>query len=304
MTKIATHSDADGISSAVLLVKALYLQRGEYEMVFPEEFGILQGDEDYCLDMRPENAEWKGLCIDHHPDHPESREYMLISGEFPTSRIVYEKYKRDIPDEEKWKVVVGCVGDGQPESIPVEIFMQFPELLEEEVSAYKKGYELTVSPYPKYKLVSAPINGACRIGKPDIAFNILLDAKSVDDILYNEILNSFQRKVREEVNKAIESSSACKPKQIYPFVFWKISSETSIQGLLAIEMYEKTGLTTVVINEHLGRASIRGELSSLIVEALRNAGIKAGGHPGFAGFSCEDADKVLKVLRELRRKIL
>jgi len=126
---VATHSDADGLYSAALLSLAIPVKIIKY----PEEFGEVD-KEDICLDMIPLNPKYKGIVVDHHPLHPSIHSYQLEWEPVPTGLIIFHQLGHCIPTSKWWLVVGSCIGDGQPELIPPEIFKASPDLLEETIS--------------------------------------------------------------------------------------------------------------------------------------------------------------------------
>lgn len=301
--KIATHHDADGISSAVLY--ALYLrEKGErFEITYPE-FGEIN-DEDVCLDMCPINSQWKGKCIDHHDNHPAERGYELVWENNPTSLIVYKMFRDIIPQEHWWKVVVGVVGDGEANKIPAEIWELHPELLEE--IGYIKATTQNLWSLPLYNLLSSPINASCRIGAPELAFATLLVAEKPQDVIENADLKRAQEEVRKEEDRIFKlADEGMKPVVIGPFVFWVFESKFRMGGILAIKLAEMTRKTAIVYNTQSRTGSIRGDLASYVVSRMNGKnGIKAGGHPGFAGFRVIGSDEIdlERIIREVTKEL-
>ena len=300
--KIATHSDADGVTSAVLLVKGLKLEEGEYTVRFPEKFGDVR-DEDYCLDMRPIDPDYEGTVIDHHPCHSEDRKYTLIHGDVPASRLVYDQVKNDLTEKDDWKVVVGVSGDGQPEVTPNEIWERHPELFDEVVSIYLKyGIESMMSVYPNrvFSLLSSYINSACRLFKPEIAFGVLKDATDVYDVINNAHLINFKKKlymirkgVLENLEQVIQTRNFC-------FVMY--SADARIEGVIASKIQQEIPKTIIALNQKTMSGSIRGVLSNWLVEKMNMIGIESGGHAGYAGFSITSSAQI-ELIKKLIRKI-
>lgn len=302
MIKISTHHDADGVASAVLLVKGKGLKEGEYNVNFPEKFGYVT-DEDFCLDMRPTSPEYKGFVIDHHPGHSEDRKYKLVFGDVPATVLVYNEFKDKIPKEDAWKVSVGAMGDSQPETIPSEIWGKYPELLDETVRVYLKyGNESQMSVYPNrvFTLLSSPINAACRLSKPDIAFGVLRDARDPYDILEDKQLISFKNKLAgirkytlEHLGQTIQTRNFC---------FVQYEAEARIEGIIALKLQQQTRKTTISLNTKTMSGSIRGVLTTWLVEKMNMVGIEAGGHAAFAGLSLTSPMQI-ELIKSLIRKL-
>jgi len=289
--KLALHDDADGVSSAVLLSYVFKILR----VWAPEDFGewpiksyLKDGKEeippDACVDMVPQDPNWQGLAIDHHPGHPpeDKRAYQLIHGDAPTAIVVYSLFKEVIPKEQRWKVVVGAVGDGQPELIPPEIWREFPVLLEETVTSWEKYGKIETNNFPVYLRLSSGINAACKLPeKWYIAYSTLRNAKSPWDLLKDSSLKSAKEIMADEKSKVYREST---PIQLRNGIrVWGFNSETKIERTVAWEIWEKDKRTVVAVNMSTGRGSIRGTLATLVYEHLSQHGFRASGHPGFGG---------------------
>jgi len=291
--KLAFHDDADGVSSAVLLSYVFRIEK----VWAPEDFGEwplkpykiegqaeLELPPDACVDMVPSNPQWSGLCIDHHPLHPpeNERKYKLIFGDAPTAVIIYTLFKNVIPKEQKWKVAVGAVGDGQPELIPTEIWREYPVLLEEMVSSWDKYGKLETASYPIYFRLSSGINAMCKLPeKWYSAYTILRNAKSPWDLINDSSLKSAKEIVDEERARILRETT---PIQLRNGIrLWVFESQTKIERTIAWELWDKDKRTVVALNKATGRGSIRGVLATLIYEHLNQHGFKASGHPGFGG---------------------
>jgi hypothetical protein len=311
--KLALHDDADGITSAVLMSYACKI----YKVWAPDDFGEwpivpykVPGQQEYelppdvCVDMVPANPDWVGFCFDHHPGHPpeEKRKYKLVYADVPASLIIYTVFKDFIPQEQRWKVVVGAVGDGQPELVPTEIWREFPVLLEECISSWEKYGKVETVSYPLYMRLSSGINAACKLPeKWYVAYSVLRNAKSPWDLLSDPSLKAAKEFLDEERSKIYSETN---PIQLRNGIrIWPFASETKIERTLAWELWEKDKKTTIAINTQTGRGSIRGTLATLIYEHLSANGFKASGHPGFGGLKLksgqtwEDVYKCLTTLK-------
>jgi len=309
--KLAIHDDADGISSGVLFSFAFKVK----QVWAPEDFGVWnispmkKGGQviyppDVCLDMVPQNPEWIGLAIDHHPGHkPENeRNYRLIWGEEPASILVYKLFKNWIPREQRWKVVVGGVGDGVPELIPAEIWREYPHLLEDSVSIWESYGRLETRNYPLYLRLSSPINAACKLpGKWYVAYTVLRNAKTPWDILKDPALQAAKRFLDDEHKRILRETS---PMQLRNGIrLWAFSSEAKLERTLAWELWEKDKRTCIAFNMQTNRGSIRGTLATLVYEHLQAHKINASGHPGFGGIRLnpdQNIDDLYRVLTQLK----
>ena len=284
---VSTHDDADGIAALVLftLAKKLdYTKDDKFEIC--HEFGFNSPDVDVVLDMRPNDANYKGIVIDHHPDHPTERKYNLIHDNVPAGVIVFNTFKDDIPKEHWWKVCVAASGDGQPEAIPPEVFAEFPNLLSHVANYYSKSNK-TFS-YPLYNALSSLINAPCRNGKPDVAFEVLLEAKTPYDILANEVLNSNKTALNAKFNKAVNNCNIFDIGKNLRYV--KYSSSAKLGGRLGYKLNDgNDNLTLIILNTNSNTMSIRGHLSAYLCYKFEgDDNVKVGGHLGFAGGKVKD----------------
>jgi len=292
------HHDADGVTSAVLWMLAHGLTPDDVQARAADYFGEVTPDDKICFDMVPEDPNWEGICFDHHPQHPpeEERKYTLYWDNVPASLLVYSFFAKDIPDEEKWKVVVGIVGDGQPELIPPNIFDMFPSLLDEVLYVY--GGELKFS-LPRYKLLSSGINSLMRLGKHEYALRLLYYAKRPVQLLFDEEANRAREMIRNEYNKVLRNAQFVKLTN--NIVYIEFESEVDVTGRLATDYGDRLGCTVVAYNAANGKVSIRGDLALWVVKRLNDRGIEAGGHPGFCGANLEPGTNFIDILREVVR---
>lgn len=313
--KISAHHDADGITSAVLIASAFGWKSNKVEVEFPEAFGDVSEDADFVVDMHPLNDKFEGTVFDHHsfPPYPKrkNRSYKLIHDDIPASAVVYNHFKDSIPIEKAWKVVVGCVGDMQPEAIPINVFKEHPALLSKESwFSWEKDEadEISLS-LPQYKLLSSPINAASRLGLHSTAFEILLNAKSPADILFNKTLNLCKTKQKAEVSRVKNTWGKITPRPLVIkdlFMLVVVDSELPVQGMIATAIESKNEeLTVIAINRNIGALSIRGTFSNVVSEAIADIGCDSGGHSSAMGGALPDKkpneiyDEMVKLLASL-----
>jgi len=287
MVKCRIHDDSDGITGGVLYKKA----HPETEIEIPNEFGDTSDWQsgDVMIDMVPTCSDIEGIVIDHHLGHSDNRKYTLHwSSEVPASVIVYNLYKDNIPDDDKWKVVVGCVGDVSPESIPIEIWEMYPELLD--IDMYDNPMFFSLSPC---------INAYCRVGKYYEGFQKLYEVKDPLDLLSDKEIAKYKRLISKEVQTIISEM----PVHHYDHVtLLEYESDYSIGGYLAAKLGPK--IPVVVYNSKSKSGSIRGYLCSYIKDILEKSieDIVIGGHPSAMGFTLQNEDDieiVKKVLKEI-----
>jgi len=292
---MSLHRDADGLASGVLLSSVVKVK----DFLVNAEFGLLDDRVDIMLDQVPEDPQWTGVVIDHHA-HPEDHRYTLYWDYCPTGLIVYRIFGDQIPEKDKWKVAVACVGDGQPELIPPEIWTSYPVLTERRVYPRISYGSLELkSKVPIYFLISAPINSACRTGQRGamLAYRILKTARSPLDLLENTALQRMREAVDDEVKRVV---SEYKPVDIgKDIVFWGIDSEMWIESYLASWAAGNNRSTVVVVNVKTGKISVRGPLTGLIASLLPEYGIS--GHPGFMGGHLQEGQTPNDLYRDLHR---
>ena len=294
----SAHRDADGVTSAVLLAHAGVIK----EVFFPEDFGEVKFRGKIAtlvVDQVPNDPTWDKICVDHHPDHPETRAYKLIHDSVPASLLVYRLVKDKIEYKYAWKVAVGLVGDGQPELIPLEIWENYPELLEEVGNVRDYQGRTYLSTYPVYTLLSSYINAPCRLGQPYEAYIILKNATSPYDIVRNEKLKAFKDTLRKEADRILKNYSAIVIRSV---ILWIVSSDYNV-GFLASRLQSDKSKTVVLVNEKTRQGSIRGALATLLKERLNRQGFKVGGHSGFCGFKL-DKDQTVEEFVDALRKVV
>lgn len=287
---LAVHHDADGIASGVLLCKGLGLKSKDVTLHFPEAFGDVT-NEDYVCDMCPIDPTYKGIVYDHHPGHPskKKRNYKLIHGDVPAGVVVFNKFKNKIPKKDWWKVVCSAVGDMQPESIPLEIFREFPNLLnKQEYLRNNWGNDEPPLRLRTFNLLSSPINALTRFGELKQAFDLLYNVKSPEALINNPIVAKYKRKQKAEVNKIYKAwgDSLPRPLSIKElFLFAVIDSDLPMHGYMASKLHGSADddITTIVLNLRTGALSIRGMLTNIVKDEFNKNGIESGGHAYASG---------------------
>jgi len=299
MTKIRYHHDADGITSAYLLsygVKSPVLDGWDGE--FGDTTGLAKGD--WMVDMRPlQNMEGLNV-IDHHLPHREDRAYKLISDNVPASLITWREFKEEIPKSEWWKVVIGIVGDGQPELIPTEVFDSCPQLLSNvKTSSYVSYGKWKIGYYPAYKLLSSYINAFLRQHKFTEALNLLTYSQNPLNILNSKSAQMAKQAVKTEFENIIRS---CNSYDFGNFALFLFNSDFRMSGYVASVMQGALdGKTVISINRKDGSGSIRGDLAFYWKDKLSHLDyLIIGGHPGFCGLTLKaNPETFLKDLFDL-----
>ncbi len=311
---ISAHADADGVCSTALFLHAMGLEIEDVDLYFPDEFGDYREIDEYMFDMTPSEG-FEERCVDHHDQHPDEHEYRLTYGEVPASRLVYNIYGSEIPQEERWKVAVGCAGDMDVPSIPNEVLGEGSKLEDVHTSIWEDWDEdeLQINPMVAYKLLPSPINAACRVGNPKEALLKLYYANRPSDLIYDEELASYKKSIREEVSQVIKKSGKKgRRKLVFPgdgnigvFVY---SSDYRISGIVSSKLHsifsDNEDRTIISINTERGengKGSIRSDRTGFVAKKLREGGIEARGHRMAAGVDLGDTtvNYLLDIVRSI-----
>ncbi len=301
---VATHRDADGMYSLALLDTVFDIE----DIYTPDIFGDYE-DEKVSLDLGPAlKWEWNGIAIDHHP-HPDidQRDYSLIWDYVPTGLMVWRLFKDKIPVDQWWKAAGSCVGDGQPELIPNEIFDTNPVLLERRGSIYKSQYnKITLYQYDLYKLLSSPVNATCRTGKAVQAAKILKVCKRPDDVLSHPMFKSDQEILNKEIDSVINQFGRDKKVRrsaiiigdrflVVPFESKYFVASRVAQSIQS----DNQNYTVIALNEEKEEISIRGTHAAMVQNLMIPRGWSIGGHSGYMGGNlARTSDEFIRDLRE------
>jgi len=304
---VFSHSDADGIASLVLFQLVFLVRR----FVFPLDFGACEyviektGEvlvPDVMLDMRPSDPTWSGLCIDHHPGHPEERGYHLIWRDVPTGLILFDLLKEQMPRKYWWKLVCCLVGEGQPELIPTEVWDSCPSLFDEvvtEKSTWRERKFLVKTPV--WMKMSSPNNYGARHAQvgPVGSYRALKVSETPHDLLDEPSLRTARDIITEEVNQTMRDLTAIECVN-HRVIFAIVDSENTIQTLIAYRLSKEKGKATLVVNKHSGLITVRGILTTWLRDKLKPLGFVLEGHPGFMGGKLKEDQSV----EDLKRAIL
>lgn len=297
---LAFHKDADGVFSAALFCSVFK------DRVAKTECPFLFGDynEDLALDLgAPLNTEYSGVVVDHHPNHPENRKYILFWDYVPTSLIVYRLLREHIPRECLWYVVGGLTGDNAPELTPPEVWDSYPELLDDVGKMYRSGGETKFSRFPVFNFLSSSVNALCRLGRPIDALRLTLQCRGPLELVESQEVLEARERVNSEVDSILrDSPKVWVFKERYVVTIVKSSNPAfSISGLIASRLVPQYSnkYTVIVVNEANGEVSIRGLLAGYLVEKLSSKGWKVGGHAAAAGGNI-DTSKIQEFIQAIR----
>jgi len=309
---VRCHWDADGVTSALFTnygVPDSEIEVGVYE----KGFGCTEGltKDDWMVDMRPQDKDWNGHCIDHHFPHPDDRKYELtpdISEELytnapdiiPASLLAWRKFKDKIPKDEWWKLCIGLGGDGSLELTPPEVFKECPSLLTPvKTSAYQTYGRWKISTYPVYMLLSSCINSLLRKGDYETAVYILKFVKSPMELYNLQDVEIAKRDVKNEYKTAVTDASMYEFGDLVVVLF---ESKYRMSGYVSSSLQDAfTGKTIMAINTKTGSISLRGKLSPYYKLKLSVLDyIHIDGHAEFMGGKLhENPDKFIRDVAEL-----
>jgi len=299
---LSAHHDADGIYSAALIGIMSKVEK----ITFPDKFGNYDRRIDVMVDQRPIDAEYTGLCIDHHPDHPDDRKYELIHDTIPTTGIVYRELEERIKENKEtyrqhaWKVVGGLVGDGSPEFAPSYIWKDFPLLQAKNMSIWEDwsaGGNWKYFTFPLYKMLASGVNAIARSGHPRRAYEIVKEATNPTVMLYHPEVVTAKSEQKQIIKKVLKST---KPIVLQKVVVWTIQTEWHLTGVLATRLGSEYPKPIMVIEKDSGRISLRGDQAQLIrdhvLEHLPN--MELAGHKRFMGGNLKSVtmEELLEVL--------
>ena len=186
--------------------------------------------------------------------------------------------------------VCSAVGDVSPETIPLEIFREFPNLLnKQEYLRNNWGNDEPPLRLRMYNLLSSPINALTRFGELKLAFELLYEVKSPESLITNPIVAKYKGKQKREVNNIYKAwgDSLPRPLSIKElFLFAVIDTDLPMHGYMASKLHggsDDEDITTIVMNLRTSALSIRGTLTNIVKDEFNRNGIEAGGHAFASG---------------------
>jgi hypothetical protein len=304
---ICTHDDADGIASAELFVQALktlgYDTEEDVEIEFAKEFGVNEFEANVMLDQVPKDPEFDGIVIDHHSGNIKRRsfDYKLWYETYPTSLIVYNLFKKEIPNP--WKVVVGIAGDGQPELTPIEIWDSYPELFLHKASIYRSGARTNVYRNPMFTMLSSGINAISRAESedqmgPGVAYQVLKQMEHPIDLVYNPMAAKAKGLLRSEETSTMNKFA---PIDLGKVMFWQLETKYNILSRLATVLESVEKKTIVAVHMDTGKISVRGVHAMWVKNKLPEFHID--GHSKWMGGQLEDNQTPQDLLRAMMERL-
>jgi len=282
--RIVAHWDGDGLASghfASFGVPDSELTIGVYEKGFGNTEGLSKND--WMVDMKPMDANWDGHCIDHHLPHPDKHKYELISGVEPATLLTWQHFKEKIPKNEWWKIAIGCMGDGQPELIPTEVFRECPSLMQSiKTSAFQSYGKWKISTYPVYKLLSSPINAFLRKGEYESAINLIRYADTPMSLISSEDAQIAKSDIRNDYQMAVKDCEMIQFGNLAVVLFY---SKYRMSGYIGSSLLSALDNKTVMaINKRNGSISLRGDLATYYRDMMKKLDyLEIDGHAAFMG---------------------
>ena len=320
----------DGLCSCVIISKAIekitkikpkYHIHHKFYEITDETIDFIKKEKikkaifvDISLDAKPEKITEAGqyadiLIIDHHKFkkdlnsdkitfvHSEIIKKDLDGAKYPASKLVYDLFSEiENISYLDWLSAIGLVSDMG--------YNQWPEFVNNVQIKYnlKTDKEVFKTEIGKAGVL---INTSKMISnEKDTAFDIIYNAKSINDILENETLKKFEFESKKEIDKFVKESNNAERHgnliiyQIEPK--YKIGS--TLSTILSIEKFKDK--TVIVIEEENGRYKISARdqtqkinLNDFLKELTKDfENSSAGGHIPAAGAKIMKKD--LKLFKE------
>ena len=298
---IATHWDADGVSSGALM----------YHLIKPyaksitkrskgRTFLIEQSDVDpnaeviICTDIQPSDA-LKELplkpqiaYIDHHPSPTLDYAFVLHNpGAVSTSILIYDNFFHDTEDPYViFMALVGYFGD-RGKIIPYELEEKAKRLLGDMLQMRPSNFGKPF--YEIERFVSLMNSGKRMNWSGDEPLDLLTSISRIESLFTNELfarLCSYKQELRVAYNTEVEVKNIGK----VDFVF--ISSPKNIQGVVAARHMKDRPILVInhYDNELIGSMRVPDGLNFNAGEFLEKfngyvPGFLGGGHEKAAGFN-------------------
>jgi len=289
---VSSHSDADGISAAVLFSLAWKVN----SIRFPERFGDVKNGET-VLDMTPLEEGFEGIIIDHHIPRCEYPNAVYLHGDEPATYLVYSLSKERIPPEQRWKVVIGCVGDGSEEVVPPDVWIKNKDLIVEMSQVYSGRGGIDLYPRPLFEKLSPALNAFARTGHPDIGYRVLMQSATPRDFLSHTLVDEHKKMLQQEESRVLKEYPV---REVGPVYYWEINTSFHM-SYLASKLLSKKHKTVILVNAYNNSLSIRGPLAEVARVFLSDI-CDLGGHRGFIGGSIKAGVDRKEVLRTFIRK--
>ena len=317
---LATHWDADGVTSAAILYHLIKkhtsgidtLSKGD---IFLIEQKDIKGDPDIilCVDIQPgaDLDPQKVIYVDHHP-HQNAELYLYSvhdSGKQSTSLLIWEKIMPDTQDPYLiFLTLLGYFGDnGDREKIPEKLLEvakeKIPDMMTKLKSYYSAGHYYKIESF-----VSALNTGKRMFWSGNIPLEMLKDIEHYKDFVsythpIAQELQNFKQQLRGHYSQGINIVD------VGCVQYALINSDKNIQGVLCARHIKEKPL--MVLNRLNGKiiGSLRspekmgfdsGEYLSKFNGKLES--FQGGGHTEAGGFTLDgqDLEKFLSLLKTVK----
>ncbi len=314
---IATHWDADGVSSGALIyhlikpsAKSISLvSKGKTFLIEPKDVNP-EAEVVICTDIQP-SEELKSLpskpkivYIDHHPADSLDYDFVIHDPDaVSASMLIYDKLLSDTEDPYTvFLALLGYFGDRGnhlPEHVKDKARLLLGDLLEVRPSNFGKPY------YELERFVSLVNTGKRMNWSGEEPLELLTSVNRLEALFTHELfakLYSYKQELRDAYNSDVEVKDLGK----VDFVF--ISNPKNIQGVIAARQMK--GKPIIVVNHYdnelIGSMRVPEGVSFDAGGFLGKFNCKVpsffgGGHEKAAGFNLavSDLDKFLGMLKEL-----
>ncbi len=308
MEIVVHHWDADGISSAAIVMKekgrlpAFTPPIGEFKFDPRIESGVYSSKLSYFIDLNMPEAVVdlanrgiisKAIFIDHHIQKPIKHEKIeYYNKPYPSASFLVS----ELFNHESYLTVLGGVGDLGEKLFEVEDFGERAERILDTEGISKKEIIKAV------KLVDCNHLTLDRYGVEEAVF-YLLNAE-IDDILSRDEWIEKLRDIESEVSRIVKSAKI--ERGIARVEFY---SPNSIISRVARELvWNKGAKACLAINRGFNgkyqvylRISKGNEKMKNLIEKLRHIGVNAGGKAEVLGSVFEGEDKLKLVLEEIEK---
>ncbi len=311
MKVIVHHWDADGISSAAILMREIGKMPvfsppvGEFKFDARIESGVSSSELAYFVDLNmPEevlkladsNLLKRAVFIDHHIQKPIVHEKIVYHN--PLSRgVAYPSASfvvSEMFDHSSYLTLLGGLGDVGESLFEMEDFGERAEKIMESEGLEKRDLIEAV------RLVDSNYMCVDRYGVEEAA--LFLRKAGIDDVLEREDWIEKAREVEEDISRAV---SEAKIKNGVAFVSF-FSSNAIISRVVREIVWKREAKLCVAVNKGFNgkyqiylRVGEGNENVKKLIERLRSAGINAGGKAEVLGCVFNADESAMKKAMEI-----
>ena len=325
---IATHWDADGVTSGAILYHLIkkycdVIGTNSKGVVFKIDDDDILVDYDFVIvsDIMPGNLNRNNVIyIDHHPN--DNKYFMKIHDELYQScslliwdKIIFPMIKeKEVCDKEDIRyfiflTLLGYFGDGgSEEDIPLELFIlakeMIPDLMEYECSWEREYLKIT-------KYVSLLNIGKRNFWNGNMPLELLKSTTNISEIVNNNHpISQKLNEIKKDLSKLY--SQEVDILKLNTIDIAVIESEKNIQGVLCARHMNQKPI--IVLNRWkkyvIASMRVPEEVNFNAGEFLRNIGselnvLEGGGHEKAAGITINDCDfdSFITILKKKDREL-